>query len=251
MRRPRSQTKSFLRASLFASIATLVACGVTSRRDGSVLPSQVMKTDDCHLQAYFDDRRAAGLPSASANDESSSTNSKGENFGEGTYELNDPMIRRRFAQLLKEEYNGVDPKTIAAVVNSVEKVTVHARWWDSGFTRRLRADPAIVLHAGGVDVELPANVCLGDILFGDSLYARRAKWQRGEIDRETDRLGGIDDSDLIPSASVSAAVSASSAPSVAPTPSVTAEPSASASASAAPSASASAAPKTKAKTKTK
>lgn len=145
-----------------------------------------MTFDDlCKLQEYFDERRTNMLAAPKPLDEVQSTSVKGLTIGEGTYRLDDALVRKRFARLLREEYNGVDPKIVQAVASSEGNVTVRVRWWDAGKVRRLRVEDDIVLTTTLGIVELPANMCVSDLLFGDQIYEMRARYLRNEVDMAT------------------------------------------------------------------
>lgn len=152
-------------------------------------PAHVMTYEDaCGLQAYFDERRSASLAPPKADDEIVATNEKGQTIGEGTYRLRDPLARRRFAKLLRDEYSGIDPKLIKSVESGDTEVRVHVRWWDTGPVRRLRPDSdTIVVEASVGSVELPPNMCVSDLLFGDKVYEMRARYLRHEVDMATDK----------------------------------------------------------------
>jgi hypothetical protein len=168
---------------------TLLACGITSKRDMSVPPKELTFNDACSLQEYFDQRAAAALTSPQAADEMLATNEKGQTIGEGTYVLKDPLARRRFARLLREEYSGVDRKIIQGAEVADGRVTVHLRWWDAGPVRRVRPENDIFVSTPNGEVELPPNPCVSDLIFGEKVYAMRARYLRNEVDLATDKSG--------------------------------------------------------------
>lgn len=144
--------------------------------------------DGCNLQAYFDERRNASLAPPKADDETVATNEKGQTMGEGTYRLSDPLARRRFAKLLRDEYSGIEGKVIKSVESGDTEVRVHVKWWDTGKIRRLRPDAdTIVVESSAGSVELPPNMCVTDLLFGDKVYEMRARYLRHEVDMATDK----------------------------------------------------------------
>jgi hypothetical protein len=198
--------------STLACVVVLVACGPTARRNIKDPAAQVTYDDACGLQEYFDERRYNVLAPPKAEDELVATNEKGQTIGEGTYRLSDAVARKRFARLLKEEYNGVDPKVIRAVASSDGVVTVRVRWWDSGKVRRVRPDDDIVVTTSEGATELPPNMCVSDLLFGDQIYEMRARYLKNEVELAT---GG---SKPAPVPSTSAPVPSTSAPDVAPSP---------------------------------
>jgi hypothetical protein len=152
-------------------------------------PAREMTFEDaCGLQDYFDQRRAASLPRPAAADEVVATNEKGQTIGEGTYKLRDPLSKRRFARLLREEYAGIDMKVLKSAASTDDEVTVHVRWWDSGQVRRLRPDDDVVVTTAAGVVELPPNMCVSDMLFGDRIYELRAKYLKNEVDFATDKI---------------------------------------------------------------
>ena len=172
---------------LLAAVAcTAIACGPSSKRDMSMPPRELTYADACNLQDYFNQRSAAGLAAPKAADEMVATNAKGQTIGEGSYVLQDPLSRRRFARLLRDEYGGVDTKYIHAVERGDGRVIVHVRWWDAGPIKRLRPDSDVLLETPAGQVELPPNPCVSDLLFGDKVYAMRARYQRNEVDLATD-----------------------------------------------------------------
>jgi len=145
--------------------------------------------DACGLQAYFDERRSNSLGPPTADDETVATNEKGQTFGEGTYRLRDPLSRRRFARLLRDEYSGIDAKLIRSVESGDAEVRVHLRWWDTGQVRRLRPDAdTIVVESSAGSVELPPNMCVSDLLFGAKVYEMRARYLRHEVDMATGKV---------------------------------------------------------------
>ncbi len=169
------------------SLFALHGCGARSKRDMSMPPHEVTYSDACSLQDYFDQRLSAGLPAPSAADEMLATNAKGQTIGEGTYVLKDPMARRRFARLLKEEYSGIDYKHLEAVEKGDTRVTVKVKWWDAGPIKRLRPNDDVVVTSSAGELELPPNLCISDLLFGQKVYAMRARFLRNEVDLATDK----------------------------------------------------------------
>jgi hypothetical protein len=183
-----SYNQGVLRASLtVCAVALLVACGPSSRRSMKTPAHAVTYDDACGLQDYFDQRRAASLPRPSAEDEVIATNEKGQTIGEGTYKLHDPLAKRRFARLLREEYSGIDAKILRAAASTDDDVTIRVRWWDSGQVRRLRPEDDVIVTTSAGAVELPPNMCVSDLLFGDRIYELRAKYLRNEVDLATDK----------------------------------------------------------------
>jgi hypothetical protein len=163
----------------------LCACGASSKRDMNMPPREVTYADACNLQDYFDQRHNAGLVPPKAEDEMTATNAKGQTIGEGSYVLRDPLARRRFARMLREEYTGVEPKLLTAVETGDKPVVVKVRWWDAGPIRRLRPMDDVVVRTGLGETELPANICVSDMLFGDQVYAMRARYLKNEVDLAT------------------------------------------------------------------
>ncbi len=144
--------------------------------------------DACELQSYFDQRRSAFLEAPKAEDEKVSTSEKGVVTGSGSYRLKDPLARRRFARLLREEYRGVEPQIVGAAEAGEADVVVRLRWWDTGQMRRLHPEEStIVVQTGAGSVELPPNMCVTDLLFGDRVYEMRARYLRREVEIATDK----------------------------------------------------------------
>jgi hypothetical protein len=170
----------------FATLALIVlpfACGPKSRRDPETPARELSYDDACGLQSYFDERRDAQLPSPKAADETVATDEKGVTHGYGSYVLADPMARRRFGQMLHDEYKGIDDAVVKAVVSGDGGVQVRVKWWDAGATRRLRREQEIVVVTAAGETELPPNPCIADLLFGQKIYDMRARYLRGEIER--------------------------------------------------------------------
>jgi len=183
-----SYTAGVLRASLALLALAIVSCGPSSRRSMKTPARELTFEDACGLQDYFDQRRLASLPRPTAEDEVTATDEKGQTIGEGTYKLRDPLAKRRFARLLREEYSGIDAKILRAAASTDDAVTVHVKWWDSGQVRRLRSDDEIIVTTAAGEVELPPNMCVSDLLFGDRIYELRAKYLRNEVDLATDKV---------------------------------------------------------------
>lgn len=219
-------------ACVVSSLALVAACGVRARHEMDVPPKELTYADACRLQTYFDERANAGLTAPQAADEMLATNDKGQTIGEGTYVLKDPLARRRFARLLREDYDGVDRKIVHAVESTDGRVSVHVRWWDAGPIRRLRPSGEVIVQTPVGDEELPPNPCVSDFLFGDKVYAMRARFLRNEVDLETGRYETGDAGAPLPDLAPSSNGPSSSAPSssVTPAPKPPASPSAAASA---------------------
>ena len=202
-----------------ATSAILPACGISSKRDMSVPPKELTFADACGLQEYFDQRATAGLTAPQAADEMLATNEKGQTVGEGTYVLKDPLARRRFGRLLREEYGGIESKIIHGVEGVDGRVTVHLRWWDAGPVKRARPDGEIYVDTPNGKEELPPNPCVSDFLFGDKLYAMRARYLRNEVDLATDHSSAPPPPAETETASATVAPSSSAPPAapVAPT----------------------------------
>lgn len=166
-------------------ILALAACGPSTKRNARDPAPQMTFDDACRLQEYFDERRTNMLAPPKAQDEMRATNEKGQTIGEGSYRLDDAVARKRFARLLREEYSGVDPKIVKAVESTEGEVLVRVRWWDAGKVRRLRVDDEVILTTAVGTVELPANMCVSDLLFGDQIYEMRARYLRNEVDMAT------------------------------------------------------------------
>jgi hypothetical protein len=173
-------------ATAIALFVGIGACGVHAKHGMDVPPKELTYADDCQLQAYFDERAAAGLTAPQANDEMLATNDKGRTIGEGTYLLKDPLSRRRFGKLLRDEYDGgIDRKILHAVESTEGRVLVHVRWWDAGPIRRLRPDDEVTVETPSGDAEIPPDPCVSDFLFGEKVYAMRARFLKNEVDLET------------------------------------------------------------------
>lgn len=168
---------------LVVGILAAPACGPTSRRDADVPARAVTYDDACGLQAYFDERREAKLAPPAVVDESIASDEKGVTAGIGTYVLKDPMVRRRFAKLLRDEYKGIEPQVVGAVESSEGEVKVRVHWWDAGATRRLRVGKEIVVYTKAGSTELPPNPCVADLLFGAKIYEMRHRYVTGELNR--------------------------------------------------------------------
>ncbi len=151
-----------------------VACGPASRRDADVPPNVVTFDDTCKLQSYFDERRASNLEPVKPTEETVTTG-KGPPRGQGVYPVRDAHARKRFARLLKQEYEGVEPAVLRAVAKGGGTIVVRVRWWDRGGVRRLRPDEPIIVQTSAGTAALPFNTCVGDFLFGDALYEARAR----------------------------------------------------------------------------
>lgn len=174
-----------MRGWVLLSFVALAACGPSSKRDAKTPANELTYDDACKLQDYFDERRANQMKPLKAEDEAILTTEGGKTFGEGNYRLSDAMARRRFARLLRDEYAGIDAKVIAAVESSDAPVVVHVRWWDAGTIRRLHPERDVVVRTSAGEVELPPNACVGDLLFGDEVYEKRAAYLHNEVDYET------------------------------------------------------------------
>jgi len=160
----------------------LVACeGARTNRDIRAPAHEMTYDDTCGLQEYFDERQASKLKPPSAEDERISVSEAGKTIGEGSYKL-DPMARRRFGKLLRQEYSDVEPKLLQSIEGKDGEVLVHVRWWDAGNVRRLNPESSIVVTAPAGFLELPPNMCVTDLLFGDEVYAKRAAYLRHETD---------------------------------------------------------------------
>jgi hypothetical protein len=170
-------------ALLFA--AASASCSPKSKRDIQAPAREMTYEDQCGLQDYFNQRRAVSLAEPKAANEVVTTTTKGQVVGEGAYRLRDPLSRRRFARLLREEYSGVDDKIIRAIERGDGDVVVRVRWWDAGQIRRLRPDDDVVVESAAGVIELPPNMCVSDLLFGKDLYARRARYLENEVDLAT------------------------------------------------------------------
>jgi len=198
-------TAAFALSSM-AILGIALGCGARSKRDMSMPPREVTYNDACSLQEYFDQRIAAGLPSPAAADEMLATNAKGQTVGEGSYVLKDPLARRRFARLLREEYSGIDTKVVKAVETGEARVTVKVKWWDAGPIKRLRPNDEVVVESSAGETELPPNLCVSDMLFGDKVYAMRARYLRNEVDLATGKTPAEAPSEVPPAASTATSV---------------------------------------------
>jgi hypothetical protein len=225
----RSPAAVVLTGLLVGACATMIGCGITSKRDLGIPPKELTFSDACNLQAYFDQRAAASLAAPQAADEMLATNEKGQTIGEGTYVLKDPLARRRLGRLLRDEYDGIERKIIQSAEGVDGKVTIYLRWWDAGPIKRARPDSDIVVSTPNGSVELPPNPCVSDLLFGDKLYAMRARYLRNEVDLATDKSSAPLPPE--PTATVTPTATASTPP---PAPSVPPTPSASTSTTASP-----------------
>ncbi len=200
----------------------LLACGPSSKRDAEVPARSLTYDDACGLQDYFDERRASNLPPPAAADESVAIDEKGLTAGIGSYVLSDPMARRRFGKLLRDEYKGIEPQIVAAVESPAGEVKVRVKWWDAGATRRLRVGQDIVVYTAAGSAELPPNPCVADMLFGAKIYELRFRYIHGETDRAKEATSEAPPSAPTAEPSPAPATSASVAP---VTPVASAEPS--------------------------
>jgi hypothetical protein len=165
-----------------AAMTLGLACeGARTKRDFKAPAHEMTYDDACGLQDYFDERRASSIPPPKAEDESIATSEEGKAAGEGSYKL-DPMARRRFARMLREEYWGVETKYLQSIESGEGDVLVHVRWWDAGGIRRLHPDAKITVTTSAGIIELPPNMCITDLLFGDEVYAKRAAYLHHETE---------------------------------------------------------------------
>ena len=118
--------------------------GAHTKRDIKSPAHEMTYDDACGLQDYFDERQASSIPPPRAADETIATSEEGKAAGEGSYKL-DPMARRRFARMLREEYWGVETKYLHSIESGDGDVLVHVRWWDAGGIRRLHPDAKITV----------------------------------------------------------------------------------------------------------
>lgn len=175
-------TRHSLTACTFLVTAlTLPSCGPVSRRDLSTIPQRQITYDDmCRLQSFFDQRNAPQSPPARTVDEQSTETERTEPdehgrlrrvmIGEGLYVVTERSARRRFIQLLQEEYDRLPRELLDT--HSPE-IRVHVEWWASGQMRRLRPDREIEVTNQHGSVRLPFNPCIGEFLFGAPIYAMR------------------------------------------------------------------------------
>ncbi|MGZ3421825.1 MAG: hypothetical protein ACXWUG_05610 [Polyangiales bacterium] len=169
-------------AVLSSAVLSLTGCeGPRTKRDIKAPAREMTYDDACGLQDYFDERQASSIPAPAAADESVATSAEGKTSGEGSYKL-DPMARRRFARMLREEYSGVEAKILRSIEGGDGEVLVHVRWWDAGQIRRLHPEAKILVTTAVGPLELPPNMCVSDLLFGDVVYAKRAAYLRHETD---------------------------------------------------------------------
>src|SRR5260221_14700407 len=98
-----STRRPLVRAAVVLSLVAVGACGVHAKHGMDVPPKELTYADACTLQAYFDERAAAGLSAPQANDEMPATNDTGRTNGEGTDLPKDPLARPRFGKLLRDE----------------------------------------------------------------------------------------------------------------------------------------------------
>lgn len=193
-RSSRSPRTPVTRYALAATLA-LLACGPKARRDLSTVPQRQVTYDDlCGMQSHFDRvarMRTRHVPTVvmeqSTETEARERDEHGQMqrvlLGEGTYHLTTALLRRRFLQLLRDEYEGL-PADVLRVGS--EPVRVHLGWWSSGGVRRVRPDEPIEVTANGATVRLPFNPCVGEFLFGAEVYALR----RTVLEREDRRARG-------------------------------------------------------------
>lgn len=175
----------------------VASCGPVSRRDLSGIPQRQITFDDmCHLQEYFDARRAANARPFRVEEEQSTETQAMEPdengrmqrvmIGEGTYVVRDRAARRRLAQLLGDEYDRLPSLRLTGREAGESGVRVRVGWWSSGQVRRLRPDREIVIRVGSESMSLPFNPCVGEFLFGAEPYAIR----RRVLDAEAARARG-------------------------------------------------------------
>lgn len=174
------------------------ACGPSIRHDlGAVRQSAITYDDMCHLQEYFNQRiESRARPLRALNELSTETSNVERDdhgvmrpvvIGEGTYVLSTRTDRVRFRRLLREEYQRLPEMHLT---RTEETVQVKVTWWQAGGIRRVRADSAIEVTAGGESVSLPPHPCVGEFLFGEPAYVMRQCFHEAQRARAEGRIPG-------------------------------------------------------------
>jgi hypothetical protein len=161
---------------LVGVVVVSAACSIAIRRDlSAVPPGQVGFDDMCGLQEYFDALEIGTSPPprvVTAFDLEGMSEGKRVRGGRERYAFDNDFQLKHLRRILTENWRRL-PETVA----TADKIEIEVKWSEKAGTKRVITNEAAVMTIGDDTVDLPYQVCLSELIYGEPLYRqRRVMW---------------------------------------------------------------------------
>jgi hypothetical protein len=151
---------------------SLLSCSIAVRRDLSTIPPGQIGFDDmCSLQEYFDTIEAKGgsPPTVvSAVDLEGSSGDRVVHGGKARFAFEGDFQLKNLRRVLNENWRRLPDQ-----LDGATRVELEVKWSEKAGVRRVVTDQSAELTIGRENFDLPYQICLSELLYGEPLYRQR------------------------------------------------------------------------------
>ena len=161
-----------MRLRLALLLVPLAGCGLSARADlAKIPPGTVVFDDACRLQPWFDRLRAdpSLAPQHIQSMEMDGASGGGPAAGRDTFRFDKGPAREELEKVLAAHFTRIPP-----TLGRAKHVDVEITWARKAGVKRALTDKDGHLFLDGKSYSLPYHVCVGDLIYGETLYAFRA-----------------------------------------------------------------------------
>jgi hypothetical protein len=175
MRSPSLRRPVLLMAALLASAAP-IACSIAVRRDfAAIPPGQIGFDDMCSLQEYFDTLEAKGASPptvVSSLDLEGQSGDRAIHGGSARFAFQGDFQLKHLRRILNENW-----RRLPEQIEGAPRIDVEVKWAERAGVRRVVTDQDAEVMVERESWNLPYQVCLSELLYGEPLYRqRRIMW---------------------------------------------------------------------------
>jgi len=159
-----------------AGSVAAVGCTIAVRRDfATIAPGTVGFDDMCNLQEYFDTIEAKGAQApmvVTSVDLEAQNGDKAVRGGRARFAFEGEFQLKHVRRVLNENWRRLPDELATA-----EKIELEVKWSEKAGVRRVVTDQDAEVGVGRESWNLPYQICLSELLYGEPLYRqRRIMW---------------------------------------------------------------------------